>query len=141
MRLIDILSGVDYTLLKGNINVEINDIKYNSKEVKENDVFVALIGYEKDGHDFIESAIEEGAKVIVSSKIITSNSDITIIKVDDTRVALAAMSKNYFRNPEQELTIIGVTGTTGKTTTTHMIKEMLESSGLKCGLIGSIGIK
>ena len=93
MRLIDILSGVDYTLLKGNINVEINDIKYNSKEVKENDVFVALIGYEKDGHDFIESAIEEGAKVIVSSKIITSNSDITIIKVDDTRVALAAMSK------------------------------------------------
>ena len=58
MRLIDILSGVDYTLLKGNINVEINDIKYNSKEVKENDVFVALIGYEKDGHDFIESAIE-----------------------------------------------------------------------------------
>ena len=84
MRLIDILSGVDYTLLKGNINVEINDIKYNSKEVKENDVFVALIGYEKDGHDFIESAIEEGAKVIVSSKIITSNSDITIIKVDDT---------------------------------------------------------
>lgn len=141
MRLIDILSGVDYTLLKGNINVEINDIKYNSKEVKENDVFVALIGYEKDGHDFIESAIEKGAKVIVSSKIITSNSDITIIKVDDTRVALAAMSKNYFRNPEQELTIIGVTGTTGKTTTTHMIKEMLESSGLKCGLIGSIGIK
>lgn len=60
MRLIDILSGVDYTLLKGNINVEINDIKYNSKEVKENDVFVALIGYEKDGHDFIESAIEIG---------------------------------------------------------------------------------
>ena len=67
--------------------------------------------------------------------------DINVIKVEDTRMALAYLSKEYFNNPDEELTMIGVTGTTGKTTTTHMIKDILNNIGIKCGLIGSIGIK
>lgn len=141
MKLKDILNGVSYSLLNGSLDTSINDIRYDSRKVKEHDIYVALKGYAKDGHDYIPEAISKGASVIVVSKMINIHGDVTIIKVDDSRIALSYMSANFFGNPAASLTTIGVTGTTGKTTTTHMIYEMLNSVGLKCGLIGSIGIK
>ena len=141
MQLEKVLKGINYTLIKGNINKEINDIKYDSRKIKENDIYVALVGFNNDGYDYIKDALKNGALVLVVSKDIDVDSDVTIIKVDDTRIALALMSANYFDNPSNKLVTIGVTGTTGKTTTTHMIWKMLEASGVKCGLIGSIGIK
>lgn len=141
MNLKTILNNVSYTLLQGNLEEEIKDIKYDSRKVTENDMYVALIGINSDGHDYIENAIKNGARVIVTSKIVEANPNITIIKVDDTRIALSYLSANYFNNPASKLTTIGVTGTTGKTTTTHMIREMLLKVGIPCGLIGSIGIK
>lgn len=141
MKLNDILKNISYTLLKGNLDIEINDIKYDSRKVNKGDIYVALIGFNSDGHEFINDAIKNGANTIVISRIMDIKEDVNIIKVDDTRIALAYMSKSYFNNPDEELTMIGVTGTTGKTTTTHMIKDMLNNMGVKCGLIGSIGIK
>lgn len=141
MKLNDLIKNISYTLLKGNLDTEINDIKYDSRKVAKNDIYVALVGYNNDGHNYIKDAIKNGATTIVISKIMDIKEDINVIKVDDTRVALAYLSKAYFNNPDEELTMIGVTGTTGKTTTTHMIKEMLNHIGLSCGLIGSIGIK
>ncbi len=137
----DILKGIDYKQLKGSINIDIKDIKYDSRKVEENDLYVALIGHNFDGHDYIMDAIKKKAKVIIVSKEINMKEDVTVIKVKDTRLVLAYLSSSYFNHPEKSLIIIGVTGTTGKTTTTHMIREILLKSGIKCGLIGSIGIK
>lgn len=141
MKLKEILHGVTFKLLRGSLDIDIHDIKYDSRKVELNDIYVALIGFHSDGHDYIIDAINHGAKVIITSKIIKCNQDITVIKVDDTRLALAYISRNYFKHPDEELKIIGVTGTAGKTTTTHMIREILLNSGINCGLIGSNGTK
>lgn len=141
MKLSSLLKKISYTLLKGSIETEIKDIKYDSRKVEKGDIYVALIGYNSDGHDYVKDAIKNGANTIVISKIMNIKDDINVIKVDDTRIALAYLSKAYFNNPDEELIMIGVTGTTGKTTTTHMIKDILNNMGSTCGLIGSIGIK
>jgi len=141
MKLENILKGIDYSLLSGSLDKLINDIKYDSRKVEKDDVYIALKGFTSDGHDYIPEAIAKGASVIVLSKMVSIHGDVTVIKVDDTRTTLSYMADNYFGNPSESLTTIGVTGTTGKTTTTHMIRDMLESVGVKCGLIGSIGIK
>ncbi len=141
MKLQELLKNINYTLIKGSLDVSIKDIKYDSRKVEKDDVYLSLIGFNSDGHDYINMALQNGATALIVSKDIMIDEDITIIKVADTRLALAYMSINYFHNPAKSLTTIGVTGTTGKTTTTHMIKDILEASELKCGLIGSIGIK
>lgn len=141
MKLESILKNVYYTILKGSLDTLINDIKYDSRKVTKNDIYVALKGFHSDGHNYITDAIKNGASVIVTSKVLNISEDVTVIKVDDTRVALSYMSANFFNHPEEKLTLIGVTGTAGKTTTTHMIKEILTSSGINCGLIGSNGAK
>ena len=115
MKLNDLLKNISFTLLKGSLDTEINDIKYDSRKVTKNDMYIALIGYNSDGHDYIKDAIKNGANTIVVSKIVDIKEDINIIKVNDTRITLAYLSKAYFSNPDEELTIIGVTGTTGKT--------------------------
>jgi len=141
MSLREVLNGVTFKILQGSLDVNINDIKYDSRKVKDHDIYVALNGFNSDGHEYIDDAINNGAKVIITAKIIKCNKDVTVIKVDDTRLTLAYISKNYFNHPDDLLKIIGVTGTAGKTTTTHMIREMLLNSGIKCGLIGSNGTK
>ena len=94
MKLEQVLQDINYTLLKGNTDIFINDIKYDSRKVEKNDIYVALIGFNNDGHDYISKAIKNGAKVIVISKAIEINEDITTIKVEDTRIALAYMARN-----------------------------------------------
>ena len=140
MKLHKLLDNLDYELIKGNIDVKINDIIYDSRLVKENTVFVALVGYNVDGHKYIKDAIKNGANCIVVEKDVEVDDDITIIKVKNTRNALAIMSANYFDNPDKLLTMIGITGTKGKTTTTFMIKKILEQSNKKVGIIGTNGV-
>lgn len=140
-KLKDVLKGITYQVLAGSDDLEISDIKFDSRKVKENDLYVALIGYTSDGHDYIPDAIKNGAKVIMVSKMIEIKEKVTVIKVDDTRLALAYASANYFDHPAEKLKLIALTGTTGKTTTTHMIRDMLLAAGIPCGLIGSQGIK
>ncbi len=141
MQLEKILNGINYQLLQGSLDISVNDIKYDSRKVNPGDLYVAIKGFNSDGHDYIPEAISKKASVIVVSKILSIHGTSTIIKVDDTRLALAYMSKNYFDNPASKLLTIAVTGTSGKTTTSHIIKEILENASIKCGLIGSIGIK
>lgn len=135
----ELLQNVDYELVKGNVDIEIADIKYSSKEVEDNDVFVAMVGAFSDAHKFIPDAIKNGAKVVVVEKDVEVPEDITVIKVKNSRKAMAYMATIYFREPYKELITIGVTGTAGKTSTTFMLKSMLETAGNKVGLIGTIG--
>ena len=139
MKLLDLLNGVNYEVLKGNLEKEINHIQYDSRKIKENDMFVCLTGFEVDGHNYATKAIELGAKVIVCEKEIEiNNDDVTVILVKEGRKALAIMSSNYYGHPTKNLKLIGVTGTNGKTTSVYLLKSILESAGKKVGLIGTI---
>ena len=139
MKLLDLLNGVNYEVLKGSLEKEVSHIQYDSRKIKENDMFVCLTGFEVDGHNYATKAIELGAKVIVCEKEIEINSDdVTVILVKEGRKALAIMSSNYYGHPTKNLKLIGVTGTNGKTTSVYLLKAILESAGKKVGLIGTI---
>ena len=145
MILKSILSGIEGIKFKGNLNTEISSIECNSKNVKSGSLYVAIKGFNLDGNAYIEEAIKNGANSIVISD--TTNfreleipEGINIIVVPDTRVALAKCSCNFYNNPSKKMKLIGITGTKGKTTTSFMIKSILEKQGLKVGLIGTIAI-
>ncbi|WP_160688883.1 UDP-N-acetylmuramoyl-L-alanyl-D-glutamate--2,6-diaminopimelate ligase [Clostridium sp. C2-6-12] len=139
MNLKSILKGLDYEIIQGEIDLDINKINYDSRKVAAFDIFICIKGYSTDGHKYVDKAIENGAKVIViQDDVEIRNNDITVIKSSDTRKALALMGANYYDNPSDKMKIIGVTGTNGKTTTAFMIKEILEADNKKVGLIGTI---
>lgn len=139
MNLKSILNGLDYELLQGTEDVQINKINYDSRKVCKDDLFVCVKGYATDGHKYAEKAVLNGAKVIViQDDVNIGDTGITIVKCSDTRKALALMGANYYGNPSEKMKIIGITGTNGKTTTAFMIKDILECAGKKVGLIGTI---
>ena len=143
MELKKVLIGLEGLKAKGNLDVEINNLDSNSKNIKEGDMFVAIKGFSVDGHKYINDAIKAGAKVVMVQegcdlKAISLPEDVTLIMAKDTREALAICSCNFYDNPSRKFKLIGVTGTKGKTTTTFMIKEILEKAGKKVGLIGTI---
>ena len=143
MELKKLLVGLEGIKAKGNVDLEIKGIEKNSKEVKEGYLFIAIKGFSTDGHQYVENAIENGAKCVMLQegcdfKSLNIPADITILMVKDTREALAICSANFYGNPSRQLKLIGVTGTKGKTTTTFMIKQILEEAGKKVGLIGTI---
>ena len=137
------LIGLEGLKVKGNLDIDIKGIESNSKNVKEGYMFVAIKGFAVDGHQYINSAIENGATVVVieegcDPKLFNIPENITIIMAKDTREALAICASNFYEKPSTKFKLIGVTGTKGKTTTTFMIKEILEKAGMKVGLIGTI---
>ena len=145
MELKSILSGLEGLKVRGNLDVNVKEIKNNSKTVEENDMFVAIKGFDDDGHKHIKEAIENGAKVILAEEdkidkniIKEIPEDIVLILTKDTRYALAIVACNFYKNPSKKMKLIGVTGTKGKTTTTYMIRDILEKHGIKVGLIGTV---
>ena len=145
MKLKNMLVGLEGLKVKGDLDIDIAGLDRNSKNIKEGYLFVAIKGFSVDGHKFINDAIENGAKAILIEegcdlKEIKNIDNITIVMAKDTREALAITSANFYGNPSKKFKLIGVTGTKGKTTTTFMIKEILERAGKKVGLIGTIAI-
>ena len=145
MELKAILANLDGLKVKGNLDIDIHDIQNNSKQVKEGDMFVAIKGFDFNGHEHIEEAIKNGAKVIMAQEdevdkniLKTISDDITLVLTKDTRYALAIAACNFYKNPSKKVKLIGVTGTKGKTTTTYMIRDILEKQGIRVGLIGTV---
>ena len=138
MKIVDLLSGLNYEFLSGKDDIDINNLQYDSRSVKDGDVFFAISGFSVDGHSFIEKAIDNGAKVIVVEKEVDIKEGITYIKVENGRKALAIAACNFYDNPSRKMKLIGVTGTNGKTTSAFMLKGILEAAGYKVGLIGTI---
>lgn len=143
MELKRILQGIDGIKAKGNLELDIADITNDSRKTRKDTMFIAIKGFETDGHKYIKDVIENGTKVIMveegaNIKDIIKMDDITIVMVPDTRKAMAICSCNFYDNPSNKFTLVGVTGTKGKTTTTFMIKHLLEAQGKKVGLIGTI---
>ncbi len=117
---------------------EVSDIVYDSRKSKKDCVFVCLVGSQTDGHEYVDSAVEKGASLIIAQKEIEAS--VPVVVVPDTKEALAMLSIHYFDSPYKKLKTIGITGTKGKTTTSMMIKCILESAGYKVGVIGTIGL-
>ena len=135
MTLQEILNGVDVVSSTAAMTAEIGELKYDSRAVQPGDVFVAITGYATDGHKYIGKAMEQGAAAVVCERI--PEGEVPYIQVASSRRALAQMAANYFGHPAKEMKMIGITGTNGKTTTTYLIKTILEAQGCKVGLIGT----
>lgn len=138
MKIVDLLAGLDYEFVSGEKDIEINNPQYDSRKVKDGDVFFAITGFSTDGHKFIPKAVEGGAKVVVIERDVELIEGVTYIKVDNGRKALAMASCNFYDHPSRKMKLIGITGTNGKTTSAFMIKGILEAAGYKVGLIGTI---
>lgn len=139
MKLSELLVNLDTIDIKGNTDIEINAVNYDSRKVKKNDIFVCIRGFVSDGHKYAKKAAEAGASVIVCEEIIDlSPYEVTTILVENSRQSLAILAANYYGNPSKKMNMIGVTGTNGKTTTTFMIKDILQEEGKKVGLVGTI---
>ncbi len=143
MNLKKLLEGLEIQESVNDLNLDITNIHSDSRKIKEGGLFVAINGYLQKGIDYLDSAIENGAIAAIvenDTDISKLPNTITYIKVNNTRKALAIISCNLYDNPSKKFKLIGVTGTKGKTTTTFMIKSLLEAHGLKVGLIGSIAV-
>ena len=131
MKLNEMLVGLEGLKVKGDLEREIIGLEKNSKEIKKGFLFVAIKGFSVDGHEYIADAIENGAVAVMLEegcdlKSLNIPEDVTIVMAKDTRQGLAICSSNFYGNPSKKLKLIGITGTKGKTTTTFMIKEILE---------------
>ena len=140
MKLLQLIEGLTYEVLQGNLDIEINNIHNDSRNVGTGDLFFCITGAVSDGHSYAIDVANKGAKVLVVEKEVTVDEKVTVIKVPSTRYAMGIISSRFYGEPSKKLTVIGITGTKGKTTTTYMIKEMLASAGIETGLIGTIEI-
>lgn len=140
MMIKDWLEGLDYTLLQGSLEAEVQEVVYDSRKAAPGTVFICMKGTRTDSHDFIPQVVEAGAEVLVVERPVSVPEHITVVRVRNGREALAVLSAARFGNPSRKLLMIGVTGTKGKTTTTHMIKAILEAAGKKTGMIGTNGV-
>lgn len=138
MRLTQLLERLEYEVIQGDGGVEVSGLAYDSRKAGKGSVFVCISGAKSDGHAYIKEVAEKGAAAVVVEKEAEVPEDVAVIRVADTRYALALMSAVYFGYPAEKLKVIGITGTKGKTTTTYMVKSILEGVGHKVGLIGTI---
>ena len=139
MLLSSCLEGLDYKIIKGDDNLEIESIAFDSREALNKSLFVAISGFATDGHQYINKAIEGGAVAIIVEKDVDIQSDVTYIKVENSRLALACVSSNFYHNPTRRLNLVGITGTNGKTSISYFIKVLLDRQKKKTGVIGTMG--
>lgn len=140
MRLSQLIDELEYELVQGDIEIEVNNIHNDSRKVCKGDLFFCISGAVSDGHNYAQDVASKGAAVIVVEKDIVVDKNVTVIKVKSTRYAMGIISSKFYGEPSKKLKVIGITGTKGKTTTTYMIREMLISAGISTGLIGTIEI-
>ncbi len=138
MELRDLVKGLEHGQIHGQMSIEIGGVAYNSKQVERDSVFVAMKGEEVDGHDYIEEAIEKGARAVVLEDENRRIGGIPTVVVPNSRKALGTISTAFFRNPSAKMTLIGITGTNGKTTTAYLAESILRGAGFKTGVIGTI---
>lgn len=141
MRLTDLLEKLKYECVQGSTDVEVSAVENDSRKVKPGSLFICIEGANFDGHQYAAEVADKGAKVLVVSKPVedaVAEKDITVIRVENTRYAMAFISAAWFGHPAEKLKVIGITGTKGKTTTTYLVKSILENAGIRCGLVGTI---
>lgn len=137
----ELKKSLTYDSWTGPSDGEISGVSHNSLKIRENSIFVAISGYNADGHDYISDALQKGARVVVCEKYVKLPLGITSIITRDSRVALAEIASTFYGHPSKELTITGITGTNGKTSTSLLLESILKAAGFKTGVIGTIGYR
>ena len=140
MKLDELIEYLDYKDLINFKNIDITGISYNSKTTKKGDIFVCLVGEHTDGHEFAANAIENGAAALLVERKV-EGTKVPQVVVSSTRHKIADISDRFYSSPSKGINLIGVTGTNGKTTVTHLIQKIFEENGQKCALIGTLGYK
>lgn len=138
MKLSALVENLQVTVLQGSLDTEITEIVYDSRKAKEGSLFVCVSGANVDGHDFAADVAAKGAVALLVEKEVDVPDTVTVVKVPDSRYAMAQVAAAWYDHPGDKLKVIGVTGTKGKTTTTYLVKSILENAGYKVGLIGTI---
>ena len=138
MKVSVLLERITYEICQGSTQQEVSSVVFDSRKVSEGSLFICIRGAVVDGHSFVDDVVKKGAKTLVVEEAVSVPDDVTVVKVEDTRYAMAYISAAWFGNPAEKLKTIGITGTKGKTTTTYMVKSILENAGYKVGLIGTI---
>lgn len=138
MILSKVINNLKYEKITGITNRSIEGIAYDSRKVKENFLFVCIPGFSVDGHKFVNDAVRRGAVAVIAEEKISPMPEVTIIYVRSSRESLANISNEFYDCPSEKLKLIGITGTNGKTTTTYLIRSILQENGEKTGLIGTI---
>lgn len=141
MLLIDLIDGLDILYTRGNLDVDIKGIAYDSRNVGKGCLFVCIGGMKTDGHAYAKQALENGAAAFIAQKPLMLETEAPVIITSNTREALAYVSDKYFGHPSGRFNLIGITGTKGKTTTCFMIRSILEAAGRKTGMIGTLGVR
>lgn len=140
MKLYELIRDLDYISINGDLYMDITNVCYDSRKIKKNSIFVCINGNNVNGHDYINKAIKNGAvAVIVEEEFQFKSEKIALIKVMNTKSALASIANLFYKEPSKEINLVGVTGTNGKTTVIHYIKDILEGYGKSAGLIGTLG--
>ena len=138
MNLKNLLERLEYTCVQGSLDTEVSAIVNDSRKAVPGCLFFCIKGAVKDGHQYAAEVVQKGAKVLVTEDPVQVPKDVTVIQTADSRYAMAVIAAAWYGYPAEEMKIIGITGTKGKTTTTYMVKSILESAGHKVGLIGTI---
>lgn len=141
MQLEHLLQDLPILAVHGDLHRQVSSVAYHSDQVEEGGVFVAIRGSRSDGHDFLRLAAARGAAAMVVGKPVEPLPGVTIIRTADTRIALAEMANRYYDFPSRRLTLVGVTGTNGKTTTASLLEAILSASGHRVGVIGTLNIR
>lgn len=139
MKLEELIEDLKYVELVNFENVEITGISYNSKTTENGNIFVCLVGEHSDGHEYAKSAVEKGAKALLTERKL--DFDIPQIIVESTRQQIADIADKFYNSPSKNINLVGVTGTNGKTTVTHLLQKIMEAKGEDCALIGTLGYK
>lgn len=142
VELSKLVEKIEYECVAGSMDRMVSAVVYDSRKVTKGCLFVCVPGANVDGHDFAAQVVEDGAQVLIVEKDVTydTGKDVTVLKVENARYAMAFISAAWFGNPAERMKIIGITGTKGKTTTTYLVKSILENAGYKVGLIGTIEV-
>lgn len=140
MRIKEWLGELEYQLQQGSLDAEVDEVAYDSRKACKGAAFICIKGTKVDSHAFIPSVLAAGARVLVTEQHVDVPEDVTVIRVRQGREALARLSAARFGYPARKMTMIGITGTKGKTTTAHMVKAILEAAGEKTGMIGTNGV-
>jgi UDP-N-acetylmuramoyl-L-alanyl-D-glutamate--2,6-diaminopimelate ligase len=141
MQLAKLLDGIAVSNFRGNSKIEITGLAYDSRSVKPGDLFVALKGQTADGHDFIKNAIQNGAVALVLEQPRGTDTKTARIQVPNTREALSGLAANFYNRPFTGMTLIGITGTNGKTTSSYVLESILSAAGSVPGVIGTINYR
>ncbi len=141
MQLKELIKGIPIQETQGRLDIEIIGITQDSRKVKKGDLFVAIPGHDSDGHRFIPDAVRQGAAAVVSSQPLSRSVSVPHLLVEDSRQTLADLSARFYQDPSMKLTVIGVTGTNGKTTVTFLLESILREAGRRPAVIGTVNCR